>query len=144
MNGTATVQLSESGNRSITGRIEFVNPEIGTDSRVNLIRVSIANTGNQLKPGMPAYVLLKSPPRSSLTLPVDAVIREADGATVWVQTDTHSFKNKMVTIGMESEGQVEITSGLNEGDVVVMSGAYLLHSEFIFKRGATPMAGHTH
>jgi Cu(I)/Ag(I) efflux system membrane fusion protein len=142
--GVATVQLPDWDNRSFTGRITFVNPEIATDSRVNLIRVSISNTGNQLRPGMPAYVLLKSRTRSSLTLPVDAVIREANGATVWVQTGAHSFKNKMVTVGMESEGQVEITSGLNKGDIVVLSGAYLLHSEFVFKRGANPMAGHNH
>lgn len=138
----ATVQLPGFEGKEIKGRIEFVNPEINPDTRINLIRVSIPNPGNQLKPGMPAYVILKSPQRKTLTLPIDAVIRDGKGATVWIKTGTHSFKNKMVTVGLESDDRIEIRSGLNPGEVVVITGAYLLQSEYIFKKGANPMSGH--
>jgi len=141
-NSVATVQLPGFEGKEIKGKIEFINPEINPDTRVNLIRVSIPNPGNQLKPGMPAYVLLKSPQRKTLTLPIDAVIRDGKGATVWIRTGPHSFKNKMVTVGLESDDKIEIKSGLNAGDVVVITGAYLLQSEYIFKRGANPMSGH--
>jgi len=141
-NSIATVQLPGFEGKEIKGRIEFVNPEINPDTRINLIRVSIPNNGNQLKPGMPAYVLLKSPQRKTMTLPIDAVIRDGKGATVWVKTGTHSFKNKMVTVGLESDDRIEIKSGLKAGDVVVVTGAYLLQSEYIFKKGANPMSGH--
>ena len=143
-NSIATVQLPDFDNKEIKGRIEFVNPEINPDTRINLIRVSIPNPGNQLKPGMPAYVLLKSPQRQSLTLPVDAVIRDGKGATVWIQTGKNTFKSMMVQTGIESGDRIEIKSGLKEGDVVVLTGAYLLHSEYVFKKGADPMAGHNH
>lgn len=143
-NSTVTVQLPDFDNKEIKGRIEFVNPEINPDTRINLIRVSIPNTGNQLKPGMPAYVLLKSPQRQSLTLPVDAVIRDGKGATVWIQTGRNTFKSVMVQTGIESGDRIEIKSGLKEGDVVVLTGAYLLHSEYVFKKGADPMSGHNH
>ena len=138
----ATVQLPGFDGKEIKGRIEFINPEINPDTRINLIRVSIPNPNNQLKPGMPAYVVLKSPQRKTLTLPINAVLRDGKGATVWVKTGTHSFKNKMVSVGLESNDQIEITSGLNAGDIVVISGAYLLQSEYIFKKGANPMTGH--
>ena len=143
-NSIATVQLPDFDNKEIMGRIEFVNPEINPDTRINLIRVSIPNTGNQLKPGMPAYVLLKSPQRQSLTLPIDAVIRDGKGATVWIQTGKNTFKSVMVQAGIESGDRIEIKSGLKEGDVVVLTGAYLLHSEYVFKKGADPMSGHNH
>ena len=91
---------------------------------------------------MPAYILLRSPQRQTLTLPIDAVIRDGKGATVWVRTGTHSFKNRMVTVGLESDDRIEIKSGLNPGDVVVTTGAYLLQSEYIFKKGTNPMSGH--
>ena len=143
-NSIATVQLPDFDNKEIKGRIEFVNPEINPDTRINLIRVSIPNTGNQLKPGMPAYVLLKSPQRQSLTLPIDVVIRDGKGATVWIQTGKNTFKSVMVQAGIESGDRIEIKSGLKEGDVVVLTGAYLLHSEFVFKKGADPMSGHNH
>ena len=140
-NSIATVQLPDFDGKEIQGKIEFVNPEINPDTRINLIRVSIANTGNLLKPGMPAYVILKSPQRKSLTLPIDAVIRDGKGATVWIQTANHTFKTAMVQTGLERDDRIEIQSGLQEGDVVVISGAYLLNSEYIFKKGANPMEG---
>jgi len=142
MNGIATVQLPDAERKEIKGRIEFVNPEINPDTRINLIRVSIPNTGLKLKPGMPAYVILKSRQRKSLTLPIDAVIRDGKSATVWVRTGPHSFKNKMVEVGLESDDRIEIKSGLSAGDVVVITGAYLLQSEYIFKKGVNPMSGH--
>ena len=138
----ATVQLPDFDGKEIKGRIEFVNPEINPDTRINLIRVSIANPGNQLKPGMPAYVLLKSPRRKTLTLPIDAVIRDGYGATVWIQTADKTFKIVMVQTGLESNDRIEIKSGLKTGDIVVVSGAYLLNSEYIFKKGTNPMSGH--
>lgn len=138
---TASVQLPDFENKEIAGKIDFVNPEINPDTRINLIRVSIPNPGNLLKPGMPAYVILKSPKQQSLTLPIDAVIRDGKGATVWIQTSSSSFKSVMVETGLESDDRIEIKSGLKEGDVVVIQGTYLLNSEFIFKKGANPMDG---
>jgi membrane fusion protein, copper/silver efflux system len=143
-NGIATVQLPDLGEKEINGRIQFVNPEINPDTRINLVRVSIPNPGNQLKPGMPAYVILKNQQKTGLTLPIDAVIRDAKGATVWVRTGPTTFKPKMVQTGMEADDRIEIRSGLKAGDVVVMAGAYLLHSEYIFKKGTDPMTGHNH
>lgn len=142
LKSAATVELPDVEGTAIKGSIEFVNPEINPDTRINLIRVSIPNPGNKLKPGMPAYVVLKSQQHQSLTLPIDAVIRDSKGATVWIRTSEHSFKNKMVELGLETNDRIEITSGLEAGDVVVISGAYLLHSEYVFKKGADPMAGH--
>jgi Cu(I)/Ag(I) efflux system membrane fusion protein len=143
-NSIATVQLPDFDDKEIKGKIEFVNPEINPDTRINLVRVSIPNTGRQLKPGMPAYIILKSQKRNSLSLPIDAVIRDGRGSTVWIQKDKSTFKSVMVQTGLETGDRIEIRSGLNSGDVVVLSGAYLLHSEFVFKKGADPMSGHNH
>ena len=139
--GSATVQFPELG-KEVKGSIQLVNPEINPDTRINLVRVSIPNVANQLKPGMPAYVVLRNRQRNSLTLPIDAVIRNEKMNTVWLQIDKNTFKSIMVQTGLESNGLIEIRSGLKEGDVVVTSGAYLLNSEFIFKKGSNPTAGH--
>ena len=139
--GIATVRLPDLG-KEVQGKIQFVNPEINPDTRINLVRVTIANSDGQLKPGMPAYVVFKNRQQSSLTLPIDAVIRNEKMSTVWVRVDKNTFRNVMVETGLESEDRIEIRSGLKEGDVVVITGAYLLNSEYIFKKGANPMAGH--
>lgn len=143
-NSIATVQIPDFDGKELKGEIEFINPEINPDTRINLIRISIPNPGNRLKPGMPVYVLLKSPERKTLSLPINAVIRDGKGATAWIQTATNTFKSVMVQTGLESDDRIEIRSGIKPGDIVVISGAYLLYSEYVFKKGADPMAGHQH
>jgi Cu(I)/Ag(I) efflux system membrane fusion protein len=56
-------------------------------------------------------------------------------------TGKNTFKNKMVTVGSESNDRIEITYGLAPGEAVVTSGAYLINSEYIFKKGSSPMQG---
>ncbi len=75
-----------------------------------------------------------------LSLPIDAVLRDGKGATVWLQTKYCTFKSRMVEVGMETGDRIEITSGLMDGDAVVITGAYLLNSEYIFKIGSNPMS----
>lgn len=142
LSGIALVRVPEMPGTEIRGKIEFVNPETSPDSRINLVRVTIPNNSNRLKPGMQAYVIIKSKESKMLTLPIDAVIRDGNGATVWIKTGPNIFRNKMVYTGKEAGDRIEITGGLKAGDVVVISGAYLVNSEFIFKKGSNPMAGH--
>jgi Cu(I)/Ag(I) efflux system membrane fusion protein len=140
--GNATIQIPDLPGREFTGKIEFANPEIAPDTRVNLIRVSIPNNNGQLKPGMPAYVIVKNKMINALTLPIDAVLRDGKMNVVWVKSAKNTYKIKMVTTGLESGTRIEIKSGLTTRDVVVTGGAYLINSEYIFKKGANPMAGH--
>ena len=140
--GSATIQIPDLPGREFTGKIEFANPEIAPDTRMNLIRVSIPNNNGQLKPGMPAYVIIKNKMINALTLPIDAVLRDGKMNVVWVKSAKNAYKIKMVTTGLESGDRIEIKSGLKTGDVVVTGGAYLINSEYIFKKGANPIAGH--
>ena len=141
LKGTAIVQFPDIPGKEWKGKIEFANPEIVSDSRLNLVRVYIPNSGGLLKPGMPAYVSIKSKELNTLTLPSDAVLRDGKMNIVWVQSGKNSYKMKMVQTGLESGDRLEIKSGLQNGDVVVTRGAYLLNSEFVFKKGGNTMAG---
>jgi len=138
----AIVQFPDIPGKEVEGNIEFVNPEINPATRINLIRMTIPNAEHTLRPGMPVNVLIKSPRHKTLSLPVEAVLRTGAMTTVWVQTSVNKFMSKMVETGMESDRMIEIKSGIGEGDAVVVNGAYLLQSEYIFRKGASPMAGH--
>ena len=140
-NAEAIVQIPDIPGKTIRGKIDFKNPELSPDSRINLVRIIIPNSYNQLKPGMPAYVKLKNSSPKTLSLPNDAVIQGGNSVSVWIKTSKNSFKNRMVQIGLESDDRIEIKSGLYIGDVVVVSGAYLINSEYIFKKGVNPMEG---
>jgi Cu(I)/Ag(I) efflux system membrane fusion protein len=140
--GTVTVQIPELNDKAIDGTIDFVNPEINPDTRVNLVRVTIQNPNNELHPGMPVSIVVNSRQHNSITLPMNAVIIDGKGATVWVQAKPGAYEVRMVKTGINDGNSIEIISGLHTGDIVVTSGAYLINSEYIFEHGANPMAGH--
>jgi Cu(I)/Ag(I) efflux system membrane fusion protein len=128
--------------------IQFINPILQSGSQLMQIRGTVANPDNRWQPGLQANILLPVKAAGNvLSLPVDAVIRDGKGAHVWLETAPGKFEPRKVTLGMENFDAVEIAGGLKEGDKVVITGAYLLYSEYILKKGADPMlgmAGHQH
>ncbi len=93
---------------------------------------------------MQAQVLFTHSARNALSVPVDAVIRDGKGSHVYVESGKNTFEPRMVKTGIEDFDQVEILEGLKENDVIAATGAYLLYSEFVLKKGSDPMAGHHH
>jgi len=125
--------------------IQFIDPSLQSGSQLLQIRGTIPNPDNQWQPGLQANILV--PVKSSgsaLTVPVGAVIRDEKGMHVWVEKGRGKFIPRLVKTGLENAEVVEITEGLKEGEKVVVTGAYLLYSEYILKKGADPIAGHTH
>lgn len=132
-------------NEPQTMNIQFINPSLQSGSQLMQLRGSIPNPNNRWQPGLQANILLPVSSKGDvLSLPVDAVIRDGKGAHVWVETGRGKFEPRMVSTGMENFDSVEITEGLEAGDKVVVTGAYLLYSEYILKKGADPMAGMQH
>lgn len=126
-------------------QVEFITPALQTGTQLAQVRGTIANKQQQWQPGMQANIYLPSGERTNvITLPVNAVIRDEKGAHVWLKRGRDRFVPRMVKTGSENSDQVEITEGVKAGDLVVVTGAYLLYSEFVLKKGANPMAGHSH
>jgi len=122
--------------------ISFITPSLQSGTQLTQIRGSIANPNQQWQPGLQANVFLPSASKSNvLTLPVDAVIRDGKGMHVWVKKGKDNFEPRIVKTGQENNNEVEISEGLKNGDQVVVTGAYLLYSEYILKKGKNP-AGH--
>lgn len=122
--------------------ISFITPSLQSGTQLTQIRGSIPNPGNQWQPGLQANVFLPSGNKSKvLTLPVDAVIRDGKGMHVWIKTGKDNFEPRLVKTGTENDNQVEISEGLTNGDQVVVTGAYLLYSEYTLKKGKNPVEG---
>lgn len=142
MNGKATIQIPDLPGKEWKGAIQFANPELAVDLRLNLIRIAVSNKNGQLKPGMAAYVIIKNKEVQMLTLPANAILRDGTYDMVWIQSGPLSYKIKMVELGQETGDRIEIKSGIEAGDLVVTSGAYLLYSEYVFKKGTDPKIVH--
>lgn len=122
--------------------INFITPSLQSGTQLTQVRGSVPNPGNQWQPGLQANVFLPSANKGNvLTLPVDAVIRDGKGMHVWIKTGKETFEPRLVKTGTENDSQVEISEGLKNGDQVVVTGAYLLYSEYVLKKGKNPAEG---
>lgn len=130
-------------NQPIVTKIEAISPQLNGKSQILTVRAKIANVNQQFQPGMQAIINLPklSNTKDVISLPNDAVIRDHHGAHVWIKTGNGEFKQKMVEIGDATENRIVITKGVAIGDEVVISGAYLLTSEYTLKKGGNAMAG---
>jgi len=124
--------------------VTFLSPEYRANTQVTVLRATLNNPTSQWKPGMQAQVFLKHSVSTSLAIPTDAVIHDQQGTHVYIQTADNTFVPRMVKTGVENFDSVEIIEGLKEGEIVVVTGAYLLYSEIILKNGRDPMLGHNH
>jgi membrane fusion protein, copper/silver efflux system len=122
-------------------RIDFIAPALQSGSQLLTIRGRLQNPRNEFRAGMQARVEVPvSNVSTAMTIPVDAVIRSGDGSHIWIEKEPGIFVAREVRTGAENASRVEIISGLKEGEVVVISGAYLLYSEFVLKKGRTPVS----
>jgi Cu(I)/Ag(I) efflux system membrane fusion protein len=136
-----SVAFPDLGGQVINGKVEFINPELSDASKVDLIRISIANPQGLIRPGMLAYISIASGNNHSLAVPVSAILTDGKGSQVWIKNAYGSFSARMIKLGNGNQNYVPILSGLNAGDIVVTNGVYLLNSEAIFKNGKDNMAG---
>ncbi len=138
------VTVSGTDTKPIEAKVNFLSPEYRANTQIAVMRASINNPDSKFKPGQQVQVYLTHSAKEAIAIPVDAVIRDGKGTHVYVQAGHNTFRPQMVKTGVESFDLVEITEGIKEGDTVAISGAYLLYSEIILKKGTDPMAGHNH
>jgi Cu(I)/Ag(I) efflux system membrane fusion protein len=139
-----TVRVGDVDNETMETAVSFLSPEYRSNSQITVMRASIDNKHSKFKPGQQVQVYLTHSSKEAISIPADAVIRDGKGTHVYRMAGNNTFRPVMVKTGIENFDQVEITEGLDEGDTVAVSGAYLLYSELISKKGTDPMAGHNH
>ncbi|OKO78488.1 RND transporter [Bradyrhizobium sp. NAS96.2] len=119
-------------NEVFRGRVTTLGLNIDPNSHRQLVRSVIDDPQHKLRAGMLAsFTIETEPPKLSVSVPLDAIVREGDGTmTVWVTTDSRKFDRRSVTIGMEQDGWRQILSGLAAGEKVASTGAIFLSNKF--------------
>lgn len=127
---TVEVRLPALPGRSFMGSVDYVYPQLQTSTRTQRARLILENPDWLLRPGMFADTVLLGEPRSeTLLVPSEAVIRTGERTVVILSEGEGRFRPAHVELGAEREGWTEILAGLKEGELVVVSGQFLLDSE---------------
>ncbi len=123
----ATLQADPS--QTFSGELKEILPQVATSTRTLKARFEVDNRAGKLIPGMLLRLEVAGPASMRLMAPSEAVIRTGKRAVVIVRNDDGRFEQRDVTLGREFGDEVEIASGLDEGERVVASGQFLIDSE---------------
>ena len=116
--------------RSWEGKVDYIYPDLDPRARTLRVRLAFDNGDGQLKANMFAKVVIYGGPKHNvLLIPAEALIETGERSTVVKALGDGRFQPVDVVIGATRAGRVEIISGLDEGDQVVISGQFLIDSE---------------
>ena len=109
------------------GAVSRVAPEVDPTSGTFRVTVSLDNPDRRLKPGMFGRVDVRTDIRpNALLTSLEAVVTLRNKSSLFVVTDEvgqgQVAERRSVTVGYVSDGNIEILTGANEGEQVVMTG----------------------
>ncbi len=112
------------------GRVDHVYPSLDPVTRSLKVRLVFANADRALQPNMFARASIQADTQiQALSVPVAALIRSGQGARVVRRVGPGQFDVVPVQTGVRTDSHMQVISGLEAGDEVVVSGQFLLDSE---------------
>lgn len=118
----ADLTLAEFPGRHFPGKLVRTAEAIDASTRTLLTEVDVENPSATLLPGSYAQVHLKlASAAPSLILPVNALLFRSEGLRVGVVRNGEQAELVPVTLGNDYGTEVEVVSGISEGDSVIVN-----------------------
>ncbi|MEQ8660321.1 MAG: efflux RND transporter periplasmic adaptor subunit [Gammaproteobacteria bacterium] len=112
------------------GSVTYIYPYLESTARTVRARLEFDNPGLRLKPGMYAEVNIAAQRQvDALVVPDAAIVRSGAREVVFVAQGDGRFEPRAVALGVSADGLTQVTAGLAAGEVVVISGQFLIDSE---------------
>ena len=129
-----SVKVGEPANVTVTGYpgmvlhgvVSNISDSVDPVSLTLKVRVVLPNPGHKLKPDMYARIAVTSRKGSAIVVPATAVIRNGTQSFVFVMGPDNRPVRRNVTLGETTAVSDQVTTGLQDGELVVSSGAELL------------------
>jgi membrane fusion protein, copper/silver efflux system len=127
----AKVAFRDNPGISFTGKVAFIYPQIGADTRTVQVRIAVANPDGLLRVGQYADVTIDTPVSSGavVAIPESAVIDDGSRQIAFVTLPNGVFEPRILTLGARVGGYDEVRAGLSEGERIVTSGNFLIDAE---------------
>ena len=113
-------------NETFHGTIANIGDSIDPSTHAVKVRVVLANPGHRFKPAMFATLRIAQPSIQVILIPLAAVLHDGETTVVYVPTGDGKYVTRQVKTGATRGNQIEIVSGLRDGDRVVTEGAAFL------------------
>jgi len=109
-------------NRSFPGKVIRFSVDVSQNTRTMHTEVDIQNPDRVLMPGLYAEADVALEHRDDIpAIPLQAISHEGDKTTVFIVDSNDQIEDRAITLGIQTAGDAEVISGLNEGELVVVS-----------------------
>jgi len=126
----AQVSVQAYPGRAFTGRVTFIYPTVGRETRTARVRLELANKDDALKADMYAEVAIGAGADAQVTaVPDSAVIDDGSRQYVLIDKGEGRFEPRPVKLGAKADGFYEVKEGLAAGDRVVVGALFLIDAE---------------
>jgi cobalt-zinc-cadmium efflux system membrane fusion protein len=128
----ATIATPAYPGRQYRGSVAYIDPQVDLQTRTAKVRVSVDNTGLELRLGMYMDVLFANPVGVAVpVVPKQAIQSLGSTSVVYLPTEGEPgrFIQRTVKTGEESSTGVRVLEGLKPGESVVTDGSFLLRAE---------------
>ena len=126
----AKVTVNAWPGRPFPGRVTFIYPGVGKESRTARLRIEVANPEGLLRADMAATVEIAAPiPGQWVAVPESAVIDSGKRQIVLVERGEGRYEPRPVKLGARVTGYVQVLEGLDAGERVVTSATFLIDAE---------------
>ena len=116
------VKIANYKEKIFKGEVDFVSSRINADTRSLLSRIKVNNKDLDLISGSLLEVSVKFNLRDSLSVPDTSVMVEGDKSYVYKINDENIANKTEVKTGLRTDENIEIISGLTQGDIIVAEG----------------------
>ncbi|TWT71453.1 efflux RND transporter periplasmic adaptor subunit [Crateriforma conspicua] len=131
---TVSVSVPALEDRIFEARIRYFGREVQADTNSVPLVATIENAEGLLRPGMFVRVTIPiGEAREALSVKPESVVQHENQEFVFVDESGGTFKRVDVATGQTSDEWVEVTKGLQPGQLVVTRGAFLLKSELLLQ-----------
>ncbi|MGB7590643.1 MAG: efflux RND transporter periplasmic adaptor subunit [Terriglobia bacterium] len=116
--------------KTFQSHVVAISPAVDPATNVGLVRIRIANGAGLLRLGMflTAQVPLETH-RNALIAPLEAVYRDQDGNPEIYRVQGEKAEAVPVKLGLETKDRVELLSGAQEGETIILGGGYGLPAQ---------------
>lgn len=134
--------IEQNGNSySLNGKIVVVDRAVDPSTGTIKVRISYPNPSGLLVSGMTCNVnVLNKASEAQLVIPHKAVSEQLGKYSVYVVGDSSKVEQRIVSLGSEIKGNIVITDGLKEGDVIVSEGIMKLRPGATVVSSAAPIS----
>jgi len=123
----AYITISAASEAPYEGTITYISPAADSTTMLYPVEIHIDKTDDKIKPGMFAALKLVVDKReNTVSVPLNAVIEKGDEKFVYIVDENNIAHKRSVETGIRNDKNIEITSGVQNGEKVVVTGQSFL------------------